>query len=237
MGSPKSFEKITTLTSVTTLSSAVYNPSQFYSTNLTNGALTSGTSWTGANDFASTGNKAVYTHSSGAGTYTQAVTSLARTGRSEQKYRFIYTVSSPSGTAPTVSVSTAFAGVAAALIGLSAAGTYQIDFVSAANPAAFVLSGTSTTTGAASLDDLELYEFVQSSDIMQVKRAVISVETASVNFTIDGSMPTVSSGTYQGHLLDAGDVLTLNEIDEIRKFRCINSVASNGAVLKVTYSF
>ena len=94
MGSPKSYEKLTMITAATGLSATVYNPTGYYPESLTNGALVSGTSWTGAGDFSSSADTAVYTHSSGAGTYTQAVTALARTGKSGARYDFTYTVSS-----------------------------------------------------------------------------------------------------------------------------------------------
>lgn len=238
MGSPKSYEKLTTITAATGLSATVYNPAGYYPESLTNGALASGTSWTGANDFSSSADTAVYTHSSGAGTYTQAVTALARTGKSGARYDFTYTVSSPTGTAPTISISTAFAATACALTGLGMAGTYTIRIpVAAATPGDFVLSGTSAGAGAVTLDTFSLKEIVEEQDRRQVKRAVITVETAAINFCVDGTTPTITTGTHQGHLLNVGDVLTLNDIAEIRNFRCINAVASNGSVVKVTYSF
>lgn len=239
---PKSYETLTTMTSVTALSSTVYAPAKggYYPTCLTNGALTAGTGWTGANDFASSGNKAVYTHNTGAGTYQQAVGTLARTGKSGAKYAFTYTVSSPANTAPTIVISatSGFASTDTALTGLDTAGTYTVTFTAASTPTAFLLTGASTATGTVSLDDLALYEVVDHlADIRQCTRAVLTCEIASVNFTIDGTTPTITTGTYQGHLLNAGDVLTLNSIDEIKNFKCINAVASNGAVLKATYSF
>lgn len=237
MGSPKSYEILTGITAATLLSSAVYNPQEVFPESLTNGALTSGTSWTGAGDFSSAGNAAVYTHNTGAGTYTQAVTALARTGKSVSTYEFTYTVSSPSGTAPTIVISTAFAQTAATLTNLDTAGTYKIRFTSTTTPGDFVLSGTSGGAGAVTLDSLSLVEIVKEQDRMQVKDAYISAEIADINFTVDGTTPTVTTGTYQGHLLKLNDVLVLNDIAEIRQFRCINAVASNGAVVKVTYSF
>lgn len=233
----KSYEKLTTITSATGLSATVYGAVGLYPECLTNGALTSGTSWTGANDFSSSANTAVYTHSSGAGTYTQAVTALARTGKSGAKYDFTYTVSSPTGTAPTIVVTTGFCAANTALTGLDTAGTYTVRLTAAATPGDFVLSGTSAGAGAVTLDTFSLKEVVEDEKRRQVKRAVMTVETAAINFTTDGTTPTITSGTHQGHLLNVGDVLTLNDISEIVNFRCINAVASNGAVLKVTYSF
>jgi len=237
MSKPKSYEKLTSITAVTALSATVYSPAGWYPESLTNGALTSGTGWTGADDFASSSNKAVYTHSGGTGTYTQAVGTLARTGRGGALYDFTYTVSSPSGTAPAIAISTAFASASTSLTNLDTAGTYTIRFTAAATPGAFVLSGTSSGAGAVSLDDLSLLEAVDGIEGNRMAaRAVITVDTAAINFTTDGTTPTVTTGTHQGHLLNPGDVLTLNDITEIRQFKCINAVASNGAVVKVTYS-
>jgi hypothetical protein len=228
---------LTTITTATALSATVYAPQKYYPENLTNGALASGTSWTAAGDFASSGGKAVYTHSTAAGTYTQAVTALARTGKSGCRYDFTYTVSSPANTAPTIVISTDFADVATALTGLGTAGTYTVRLTATTTPGAFVLTGSSGAAGAVSLDDLSLLRVVEEEGKRQVKRAVITVETAAINFCVDGSTPTLTSGTHQGHLLQVGDVLTLNDITEIIMFRCINAVASSGSVVKVTYSF
>lgn len=237
MSAPKSYEKLTSITTATALSATVYAPATYYPESLTNGALTSGTSWTGANDFSASGNVATYTHSAGAGTLTQAVTALARTGKSGARYDFTYTVSSPSDTAPTIAITTAFASVSTALIGLDTAGTYTVRFNAAATPGDFVLGGTSAAAGAVTLDALSLKEVVEDVDRRQVRRAVITVDTAAINFCTDGTTPTITSGTHQGHLLNVGDVLTLNDITEIVNFRCINAVASSGSVVKVTYSF
>lgn len=235
MSFPKSFEKITTMTAATALSATVYNPATgYFPESLTNGALTSGTSWTGAGDFASSGNKAVYTNSSKAGTYTQASSAMARPGKSGARVKLTYTVSSPTGAAIAIAIPATFASVATSLTGLGVAGTYSVSFNLAATPADFVLSGTSAATASVALDTLSLLEY--NEDYRQVKRAVISVETAAVNFTIDGSTPSVTSGINCGHLLNVGDILTLNDINEIRNFRAINAVASSGAILKVTYS-
>lgn len=238
MSAPKSYEKITATTAVALLSATVYNPSVYYPESLTNGALTSGTGWTAAGDFASSSNTAVYTHSTGAGTYTQAVGTLARTGRSGAKYYFTYTVSSPADTAPTIVISTDFASESTALTGLGTAGTYTVSFTAATTPGAFVLTGSSAAAGTVTLDTFALLEAV---DVIggnrQAHRAVVECLTAAVNFTTDGSTPTITTGTHQGHILNPGDIVTLNDISEIVQFRCINSVASNGAVLRVTYSF
>jgi hypothetical protein len=223
MSAPKSYEIISSLTSVTTLSQTIYDPATHYPESLTSGGLGDGTG---------------YVHSSGAGTLTQAVGTLARTGRSGAIYDFTYTVSSPTGATVAMTITTAFASEATSLIGLTVAGTYTVSFTAATTPGAFVLSGTSAATAQTILDDLSLLERVDPiTGNRQAVRAVITVGTGAITFTTDGSTPTVISGTHQGHLLNPGDIVTLNDISEIKQFRCINSVASNGAVIKVNYSF
>ncbi len=237
MSAPKSYEKLTTLTSATALSATVYDPAKYYPESLANGAIGTGTSWTLANDFAVVSTKAKYVHSSGVGTATQATTDMTRTGKSGARYDFKYTVSSPTGAAVTIEITSAFAAAAMALTGLTVAGIYTVRFTAATTPGDFVLSGTSAATAQTILDDLSLLEIVEQPDHRQVKRAVITVDTAAINFCVDGTTPTVTTGTHQGHLLNVADVLTLNDVTEIRMFRCINAVTSNGAVVKVTYSF
>ena len=236
-GMPMAYEKLTTA-SATGLTAAKYNNSSF-AESLTNGALTSGTGWTdSAADFVYSTNTIVYTHSAGAGTVTQAVTALGLTGRSGKSYTFTYTVSSPSGTAPTIVITTAFASASTALTGLDAAGTYSVTFNAAATPGAFILSGTSGAAGAVTLDDLSLVENTSTDNLTNPFAALITVETAGINFTVDGSTPTVTSATSNtGHYMESGQSYVLKNITEIKKFKCINAVASSGAVIKVTYYY
>jgi hypothetical protein len=246
-GAPLSSEVITSMTSATTLTEAVYDRT-FGQELFTNGALTSGTSWGIANDFSLTGNYALYNHSSGAGTLTQAVTALARMGRSGSRYRFKYTVASPANTAPTIVISgTAgdFAVADTALTGLGTAGSYFVDFTAQTTPGQFVLSGTSGAAGAVRLDNLSLKEISinaqdRNLDVaqLQVIGALVTVETASIKFCIDGTTPsTTASLSNNGHQVDAGQSFVLKSVEEVRQFRAINAVASNGAIIKVTYYY
>ena len=66
------------------------------------------------------------------------------------------------------------------------------------------------------------------------KAALITVETAAINFTLDGTLPTATSGTNYGHKMDAGQSYVIRGYKNIRKFKCINAVASNGAIVKYT---
>lgn len=72
---------------------------------------------------------------------------------------------------------------------------------------------------------------------MRARAAIISVETADIRFTIDGTTPTVTAGTGAGHLLTKGGSYELDGEQNVENFRCINAVASSGAVVKCTYLF
>ena len=110
---------------------------------LTNGALSSGTGWAAAGDFALASDKATYAHSTGAGTLTQANGDLALAGIGERWYKFTYTVSGASLTGCTVTITTSFAA-AATSIRVWTNGTYSVYFKSAAVPGDFVISCAST---------------------------------------------------------------------------------------------
>lgn len=66
------------------------------------------------------------------------------------------------------------------------------------------------------------------------KAMLITVETATVNMTLDKSTPTVASGTNLGHQLDAGQSYVIRGENNVANARFINRVASNGAVIKGT---
>lgn len=67
---------------------------------------------------------------------------------------------------------------------------------------------------------------------LKPKAALITVETAPIKFTLDGTNPTATAGTNFGHQMDAGQSYVVRGWSNIRKFRCINAVASNGAIVK-----
>ena len=69
---------------------------------------------------------------------------------------------------------------------------------------------------------------------LQVRSCLITVETAAINFTIDGSTPTVTTGTNVGHQLTAGQSYVISGEGNVRNFRCINAVAGSGAIVKFT---
>lgn len=61
------------------------------------------------------------------------------------------------------------------------------------------------------------------------ERLLVTLETDNVRYTYDGTTPTATVG----HLLNVGDVLTLNGHGNIRRFQAIR--VTTDATLKVTY--
>ena len=61
-------------------------------------------------------------------------------------------------------------------------------------------------------------------------RAEMTLETAQIRFRLDGTGPTSS----EGHLVEVGDVITLNSAAQIVNFKAIRTGSTSG-VLKVTY--
>jgi CO dehydrogenase/acetyl-CoA synthase alpha subunit len=63
------------------------------------------------------------------------------------------------------------------------------------------------------------------------RRAFMTLETAQIRFTIDGTAPT----TTVGHILDIGDILKLDSAEDIAAFRAIRTGGTSGS-LRCTYS-
>lgn len=132
------------------------------SESLTNPNLTSGTSWTRTGDFALTGDAAVYTHSSGTGTLSQASGTLAIAGRTNRWYRFTYTVSSVTGS-PTARVTTFGNGAPQETWALDlTAGSHTLWIL--CNAGNFTITGTSAAAATFTLDTFSLKE-VQAGDL------------------------------------------------------------------------
>jgi len=122
---------------------------------LTNPNLTSGTSWTGANDCSLTSNAATCTFSAGtASTITQSSSSFAMPALADKKwYRFTYTVSGVSGT-PSAYVTTAFADLQTKLD--ISNGTHDVYIRAASTPGNFIITTTLTSGQAFTLDSFSL---------------------------------------------------------------------------------
>jgi hypothetical protein len=72
---------------------------------------------------------------------------------------------------------------------------------------------------------------------IQCKAALVTVETASINFTIDGTTPTYTAGTNVGHTLVAGQSMLILGHRNIMNFLAIDAVDETHAIMKVTYYF
>jgi len=64
------------------------------------------------------------------------------------------------------------------------------------------------------------------------KAALITVEDFGLNFTLDGTTPTVTAGTSAGHLMASGTSYVIRGYSNIKKFRCINAVNASGVITK-----
>jgi hypothetical protein len=71
----------------------------------------------------------------------------------------------------------------------------------------------------------------------RARAAIISVEVAAIRFTLDGTTPSVTSGTAAGHLLQNGDSFIIEGEMNVASFLCINAVNASGALVKCTYLF
>jgi hypothetical protein len=60
-------------------------------------------------------------------------------------------------------------------------------------------------------------------------RAILTLETDQIRYWIDGTVPT----SLVGHLLNPGDVLVLENMDQLKGFRGIK--VTNNASLNVSY--
>jgi hypothetical protein len=137
----------------------VGDPATLGAESLTNGALTSGTSWSRTGDFALTSNAAVYTHSAGTGTIVQANGTLAVVLTDNRWYKLVYTVSAVTpGVA--LSLPAAICDTAFTCTFESTAGVAKVFYwktATGASALAFTITGTSTA-GGLTLDDLSLKE-------------------------------------------------------------------------------
>jgi hypothetical protein len=119
----------------------------------TNGDLTSGTGWSCTGDMVLTVDTAVYTHSTGEGTLTQAVATQPNHGLSKRTYDFTYTISAAPTIAGVAYITTTFADVITYLNLI--AGTHVTRVEAAAAPGDFVIRVVSTS-GSFTLDALSL---------------------------------------------------------------------------------
>lgn len=102
---------------------------------------------------------------------------------------------------------------------------------------AYGVEKVSTLTSSTGLTEAN---YLQNVDIAgasarQAQEVMISVETGAIRYTVDGTTPTTTATTGIGHLAQPGDILVIAGYQNIKNFRAINAVASNGAELRVTF--
>ena len=66
-----------------------------------------------------------------------------------------------------------------------------------------------------------------AATIIPFNRALLTVETAAIRFTADGTAPT----TAIGHLAQPGDVIKLAGNDELTRFRAIRQGGVSGTIM------
>jgi len=66
-----------------------------------------------------------------------------------------------------------------------------------------------------------------AATIAGTNRALLTVETAAIRYTVNGTAPT----TAVGHLAQPGDVIKLESQDELTKFRAIRQGGVSGTIM------
>ena len=110
--------------------------------------------------------------------------------------------------------------------GSSDTGIIFVNVVSGAFQAETLTGGTTTGTIAIVQDFLPMLARTKP------KAALITVEGFAVNFSLSGIAPTVAAGTNYGEVIAAGGSYVVRGWNNIRNFRCINTVASSGSIVK-----
>jgi hypothetical protein len=85
---------------------------------------------------------------------------------------------------------------------------------------------TSTTPG-------EVFEPLRGAfSGLRAKAARISAESFAIVYTIDGTTPTVTAAGSYGHVVAVGGTVDIMGENNIRNFKCMNAVASSGAIVR-----
>jgi hypothetical protein len=111
----------------------------------------------------------------------------------------------------------------------TAAGILFLKTVSGAFAAETITGGTSTGTVLIAQDLVKLSPHTANPN---PKALLVAVETAAIKCTVSGIEPTATAGTNFGVHMDAGQSRVIRGINNIKNFKAINAVASNGAILK-----
>ena len=226
-------------------STAVADPSSLAAESLTNGALTSGTSWTVTGDAALVSNAATWTYSAGtASTLQQASGTLAIAGSKNRSYKFVYTVSGVAGT-PTASVTSAFANI----LGYSAittlnltAGTHALYFQTPASPGNFVITSTLTAGQGFTLDTLSLKEIIAGSEYVAGTSNALHFAGQDTPTVAAGSAisttPTITGSDFVGTVAVPSSAVTTGTIATVTFAHAYNaapncSVQQNGGTVPI----
>lgn len=110
-------------------------------------------------------------------------------------------------------------------------GILLVNSISGAFEAETLTGGVSSGTVAI------IQDFIPLITIVQPKAALITVKTASLQFTLSGLTPTVTTGTNHGHQMDAGQSYVIRGYHNIRKFKCINATNANGSIMEYSLFF
>lgn len=94
----------------------------------------------------------------------------------------------------------------------------------------FVIEGGLIPTGYESVTVANSSVGLTSATYSNAQVAVMTLETAQIRVRFDGTAPTTS----EGHLIEVGDVITLNAGSQMALFHAIRTGATSG-VLKITY--
>lgn len=71
--------------------------------------------------------------------------------------------------------------------------------------------------------------------IRRPEQAFITIETAAIRWTVNGTTPTTTATTGVGHLAAAGDTIVISGYQNIANFLAINAVNASGAALRISY--
>jgi hypothetical protein len=94
-----------------------------------------------------------------------------------------------------------------------------------------ISSYTGSTRSAAvafvtDLDGTSKYRIDSDFDFLPAKEALLVVETNSIRYRVDGVAPTAGVG----QILTAGQSILIQGIDNLRKFRCIDTAAGASSI-------
>ena len=74
----------------------------------------------------------------------------------------------------------------------------------------------------------------ESSGGKPVLGAFVVIEDETLNCSFHGADPTAAAGTNIGFALAAGQNLTLKDVDQVRKLKCIDRVSGANGKAKIT---